>query len=574
MDKKSRIMIIFSVVCLIIAITALTYAYFSARVTGLESASTISLSAGTMGIHYAEGNGNINTGNNIYPRAEAWATKTFTLTGNNTTNQTMDFEVGLNIITNTFKGGQLSFSLEANDNNDGTSMSEVSYKSITKTSGTMFIGRGSFPGPVTDGVQEYTLKIYFLDTGKNQNINQGAVFNANITVQEKGSILAVNECIDTAHPTLTQGDEYVNGQYTYRYMQDWYYDEGWDTFDDLNLDGWGVVLTDSLNNHGDSTSAINTIPCTSINGKPVVSMQSMFWNSHASSVDFSAYNTSDVVSMYGMFEEAHISSLDLSSFDTSNVINMNSMFYFSTTTSIDLSSFDTSNVTDMVDMFADSAATSLDLSSFDTSSVTDMSEMFAGSAATTFNLSSFDTSNVTSMHSMFANTVVTTLDVSLFNTSNVTDMGSMFEGSTAIQILGLNKFDTSNVTSMWAMFENSAVTTLDLSTFDTSNVTSMALMFKESAATTLDISSFDTSSVTIMYRMFYNSTNLETIYVSDEFNISNLATDGTFSGSTDMFKGCTSLVGGSGTVYNSSKINKEYARIDNPPNSPGYFTRK
>jgi len=75
-----------------------------------------------------------------------------------------------------------------------------------------------------------------------------------------------------------------------------------------------------------------------------------------------------------------------------------------------------------------------------------------------------------------------------------------------------------------------------------------------------------------MYQMFYNSTNLETIYVSDEFNILNLVTDSTYNGSTDMFKGCTSLVGGSGTVYNSSKINKEYARIDNPPNSPGYFT--
>ena len=529
MDKKSRIMIIFSVVCLIIAITALTYAYFSARVTGLESASTISLSAGTMGIHYAEGNGNINTGNNIYPRAEAWATKTFTLTGNNTTNQTMDFEVGLNIITNTFKGGQLSFSLEANDNNDGTSMSEVSYKPITKTSGTMFIGRGSFPGPVTDGVQEYTLRIYFLDTGKNQNINQGAVFNANITVQEKGSILAVNECIDTAHPNPVQGDEYVNGQYTYRYMQKGSYDDAEESTTIINMteDGWGVILTDVLENANElnetSAEPVTTPLCTSINGKPIVAMSYTFYRSAATSID-------------------------LSSFDTSNVTDMQYMFSEVQTTSLDLSSFDTSSVTNMDSMFTGSVATTLDLSSFNTSNVENMSHMFACSTATTLNLSSFDTSNVTNMYAMFYHSPATTLDLRNFDTSNVTNMGSMFACSTATT-LNLSSFDTSNVTNMTSMFYNVSTTTLDLSSFDTSNVTSMVYMFR-------------------------SSDDLETIYVSDKFDTLNLATDGSLSGSTEMFKGCTNLVGGSGTVYNSSKINKEYARIDNPPDSPGYFTRK
>ena len=38
--------------------------------------------------------------------------------------------------------------------------------------------------------------------------------------------------------------------------------------------------------------------------------------------------------------------------------------------------------------------------------------------------------------------------------------------------------------------------------------------------------------------------------------------------SGDMFKGATSLVGGSGTKYNSSYVDKTYARIDNPPDSP------
>ena len=42
--------------------------------------------------------------------------------------------------------------------------------------------------------------------------------------------------------------------------------------------------------------------------------------------------------------------------------------------------------------------------------------------------------------------------------------------------------------------------------------------------------------------------------------------------SAGMFAGCTALVGGAGTAYNASHIDGEYARIDNPPTAPGYFT--
>ena len=41
-----------------------------------------------------------------------------------------------------------------------------------------------------------------------------------------------------------------------------------------------------------------------------------------------------------------------------------------------------------------------------------------------------------------------------------------------------------------------------------------------------------------------------------------------------MFTGCTSLVGGQGTVYDSTKVDKTYARIDGGTSSPGYFTLK
>ena len=248
---------------------------------------------------------------------------------------------------------------------------------------------------------------------------------------------------------LVQGAEYVNGQYTYRYKQE-YNGSGW-----LNMstDGWGVTLTDKQ-----STAPITSEVCTYINDKPLVSVRMMFRESNATSIDLSSFNTSNVTNMGSMFLYSAATSLDLSDFNTSNVTYMSGMFESSAVTTLDLSSFDTSNVTSMRQMFYGSKVESLDLSSFDTSKVTDMSYMFYESKVTSLDLSSFDTSNVTSMYGMFRYSVATSLD--------------------------LSSFDTSNVTSMYGMFMNSAATSLDLSSFNTSNVTNMGGMFAYSAATT------------------------------------------------------------------------------------------
>ncbi len=298
---------------------------------------------------------------------------------------------------------------------------------------------------------------------------------------------------------MVQGAEYVNGQYTYRYMQEGDSSTSGLAWTNIFDDGWGVQLTDKT-----STELVTSKLCTYINNKPIISMSSMFSISAATTLDLSSFDTSNVTNMSSMFEGSAATTLDLSSFNTSNVTSMSTMFWNSAATTIDLSSFDTSNVTDMSYMFEDSAATTLDLSSFNTSNVTDMSYMFGYSKATTLDLSSFNTSNVTSMIYMFAESPATTLDLSSFNTSNVTNMSSMFNGSKATT-LDLSSFNTSNVTYMSGMFSGSAATTIILSSFDTRNVTNMSGMFQFSKATTLDLSSFNTSNVTDTRYMFYNS---------------------------------------------------------------------
>ena len=362
--------------------------------------------------------------------------------------------------------------------------------------------------------------------------------------------------------TLTQGLNYNNGQYTYAYKQQGASASsglGWSNITD---NGWGVQLTDKA-----STDAVTSKLCTYINDKPVTSMSYMFWDSQALRIDLSNFNTSNVYNMGGMFSSSQATTLDLSNFDTSKVTNMGGMFQHSQATTLDLSNFDTSNVTNMQCMLCDSQATTIDVSHFDTSNVTNMNSMFWNSKAITIDVSHFDTSKVTNMNVMFGNSQATTIDVSHFDTSNVTNMQGMFQHSQAT-IIDVSNFDTSNVTNMQCMFCDSKAATLDLSNFDTSNVTNMQGMFWKSQATTLDVSHFDTSNVTNMEVMFAYMTNLKTIYASSKFVTTSVTS------STSMFEKSTNLVGGAGTKYNKSYLDKTYARIDGGTSNPGYFTEK
>lgn len=147
-------------------------------------------------------------------------------------------------------------------------------------------------------------------------------------------------------------------------------------------------------------------------------------------------------------------------------------------------------------------------------------------------------------------------------------MYKMFSTTKATEIIGLNNFKTSKVTDMAEMFYSSYATTLDLTSFDTSNVTNMTKMFQGAKVETLDLSSFDTSKVTKMSYMLSTCRSLTTIYASEKFVTDNVTSSGR------MFYASNKLVGGAGTKYSVSHMDKTYARIDGGTNSPGYFTLK
>ena len=340
---------------------------------------------------------------------------------------------------------------------------------------------------------------------------------------------------------------------------------------------------------------LTSLDLSNFNTSKVTKMDYMFYQCIGlTDLNLINIDTSGVTDMNNMFCGcSSLTSLDVSKFDTKNVTNMYSMFDgCSSLTSLETSHFNTSSVTDMTRMFRDcSSLKSLDVSKFDTKNVTNMYGMFYGcSNLESLDVSKFDTKNVTQMgygigsssgNGMFQNcSSLTSLDVSHFDTSNVTDFCFMFAGCSKLKSLDLSNFNTCRAKSMDYMFAGcSALTSIDVSNFDTSSLFSKVVypsggnaysnisMFEGcTSLTSLDLSSFNTASLTGMGKFFSGCTNLTTIYVGDGWSIEKVKY------SADMFKDCTKLIGGAGTVFDNSVTDATYARVDGGTSAPGYFT--
>ena len=286
-------------------------------------------------------------------------------------------------------------------------------------------------------------------------------------------------------------------------------------------------------------------------------------------LDLTGLDTSNMTSMSYMFYNSNsLKSVNLSNFNTSKLLYANNMFNGCTSLeSLDLSNFNTSKVTNFSNMFRDcQKMKEINLSNFDTSSATNFANLFHNcSSLTTLDLSSFNTNKVTYMGSMFYNcSSLTSLDLSNFNTSNVINMGyGMFYNCKSLKELDLSNFDTKKVINFSDMFNGcSSLENIELSSFDTTNATNMANMFYNcKSLKQLDLSSFNTSKVTNMSKMFLQNNEINTIYVSEKWNTSNVTS------SSLMFHSCTSLVGA--VPFDSSKTDISMANYTN-----GYLTYK
>ena len=344
---------------------------------------------------------------------------------------------------------------------------------------------------------------------------------------------------------------------------------------DIELDGLDSINVNDMSFMFDGCSSIEEIDVTPLNTANVTNMYAMFAHmTNLSSLDVSSLEMGNVENVqsfaaYG----SHLTELDLSSWDTSNFKNINWIVRDSAVKKLNLNGWNTNKV-EIFDGFSSffNSVEELNLSNWTNMNFTDMSNWFKGASNfKKINFTNFNTSEVTNMANMFNGTTgLTTLDLSSFNTSKVRDMSLMFYND-EFTTLDISNFNTSSLENMYGMFAGiTNIEKLDLSMFNTSNVTNMRSVFNRSTIKELDLSSWNTSRVENMWMMFEECSLLEQVYVGD------LWTTSSVTNSNAIFNKTSKLVGGSGTVWNSSMTHDlSYARIDDPDNTrPGLFTLK
>ena len=176
--KKQKRVIIYLMIISLICVVGVSYAFFTAGMSS-ETSTTVRADAGAMKITYDSGN-DINLAG-IYPKDDVWATKTITVTGNNTTDAEMYYKLTLVVDSNTFKTDDpLQYELvSTNTSTNGEIIPNISKTDITGTS--IELGSGHFV-KANNAKHTYELKIYYPKKATSQNANQGAAFSAHVEI--------------------------------------------------------------------------------------------------------------------------------------------------------------------------------------------------------------------------------------------------------------------------------------------------------------------------------------------------------------------------------------------------------
>lgn len=199
--KNNTVMLtIIGIATLLIAVVGATFAYFSATVTGSDEEYTVK--SATVGTEFVGGDQIAATG--IYPKEEAWGTKTFSIKTTSTKGVSTKYKITLAIDDNDtttddtisdgaghvkrFEANALSYTLTATEKNAstaGTMPTTAAETKIADPSKAIVLGEATIYGNGKQEVtQTYTLSMFFKDTGEDQNANQGAQFKGHIAITE------------------------------------------------------------------------------------------------------------------------------------------------------------------------------------------------------------------------------------------------------------------------------------------------------------------------------------------------------------------------------------------------------
>ena len=181
--RKNNVKVLILIIALTMTIgLGLSYAYFSSKISGNESTSTIAVEGGTLSVVY-DNLSDVIVVPVMTPREEEWITKEFKVTGSNTTDLVLFYKIKMVIDTNEFDGLGLSYSLTSeNTSSNGNVIPSVSKELFWRDD--VVLGQGYFTNTGNSAKEhKYTLKIYFKDSELDQSYLQGAKFAAHLIIE-------------------------------------------------------------------------------------------------------------------------------------------------------------------------------------------------------------------------------------------------------------------------------------------------------------------------------------------------------------------------------------------------------
>jgi surface protein len=349
-------------------------------------------------------------------------------------------------------------------------------------------------------------------------------------------------------------------------MSDWYMPNNRDLyymfqkcgFETIDVSGWDCSSVQNMNGTFFSCKSLKSIEgLENWDTSKATTMRAMFEQCNAleSLEGLGSFNTANVEDMAFMFDACFtLKNYDIGSWNTSNVKYFNSMFNDAghntgrmTVTYLPVENWDVSNAENMECMFYGcSKLLELDLSKWRPGKVTNFRHTFADCfSLRSIDLTGWTTESVTTFDGLFNDCYsLTELDLSDLDTGNCITFAQFFEGCGGLKtVKGMENWDVSKVVTM--------------SEFFNANGKDMHLEY-------VNLSSFNTLSLKDVESLFNGCYRLKTVYVGDGWDTSKV-TD-----IANMFAGCSSLVGGAGTVFRGSDL--KYACVDGGETAPGYFT--
>ena len=280
-------------------------------------------------------------------------------------------------------------------------------------------------------------------------------------------------------------------------------------------------------------------------------------------------NTENVTSMSSMFDSCSgLISLDVTNFNTANVTDMSYMFYccYKLKEIYVSDKFVTDDVISSVYMFMGCNSLSGDI---DWKSVKVSNKTYAKTAGGYFRDKAYDNRPWVKCADgtlTFRCGYKKTWGENEYALNSGENLPAWYTHNNNINLVVFDaSFANAKPTSCYAWFQDfKNLTQIEgIENLNTANVTDMNGMFKGcSNLAELDVTHFNTANVTNMNEMFSDCQTLTTIYVSDEFVITNITDKG-----DGLFSGCIKLKGAI-DKYDASKTNYNFANY-----KTGYFTK-